>query len=496
MDNSRDGNENNENGGGKKDMIMSANYRGNNLVRRLVIVADFVILNLVLFAYMKWGRQLVPDYFDQATKITFFAANAALFLGEYFHSTIIHLRRIGFLMVMKRTFYLAATSTLCLFVFLRLLSNGGKMFSFALIFGASFYLVLIMARLCELNLLRYYRTKGYNSRSVLFVGNDPALVEMYDTMTEDPSAGYHVLGYYADEDIPKAPEGLVRKGNIAQLNQLMADSMNNAINGEPNKMQEIFCSLSHDDSDEIVKIMHFCNKNVIHFFYLPRLFGEYQLHLDARNFMGKTIYTDHLEPLASASNRAAKRAFDIVVSGLVCLCMLPFIPIIALIIKIQSPGPIFFKQARTGLNGDTFMCFKFRSMHVNKDADMAQATKNDPRKFAFGNFMRKTNIDEFPQFINVLKGDMSIVGPRPHMLHHTEVYGSLIDKYMVRHFSKPGITGWAQVTGYRGETKELWQMEERIKRDIWYIENWSFWLDLKIILLTAKSIILPDKNAY
>lgn len=135
-------------------------------------------------------------------------------------------------------------------------------------------------------------------------------------------------------------------------------------------------------------------------------------------------------------------------------------------------------------------------MHVNKDADTVQATENDPRKFAFGNFMRKSNIDEFPQFFNVLKGDMSIVGPRPHMLHHTEIYGSIIDKYMVRHFSKPGITGWAQVTGFRGETKELWQMEERIKRDIWYIENWSFWLDLYIIYLTAKSIIIHDKNAY
>lgn len=212
--------------------------------------------------------------------------------------------------------------------------------------------------------------------------------------------------------------------------------------------------------------------------------------------MGRTVYSNHKEPLTLGSNRIAKRAFDVVVSGLICLCVLPFIPIIALIIKTKSPGPIFFKQARTGLNGDTFYCLKFRSMHVNKDADKAQATKDDPRKFAFGNFMRKTNIDEFPQFFNVLKGDMSIVGPRPHMLHHTEVYGSLIDKYMVRHFSKPGITGWAQVTGFRGETKELWQMEERIRRDIWYIENWSFWLDIKIIFLTAKSIIFPDKNAY
>lgn len=135
-------------------------------------------------------------------------------------------------------------------------------------------------------------------------------------------------------------------------------------------------------------------------------------------------------------------------------------------------------------------------MHVNKNADMEQATKNDPRKFPFGNFMRKTNIDELPQFFNVLKGDMSIVGPRPHMLHHTDIYSKLIGKYMVRHFSRPGITGLAQVTGYRGETKELWQMEERVKRDIWYIENWSFWLDVKIILMTIKSIFVHDSNAY
>lgn len=142
------------------------------------------------------------------------------------------------------------------------------------------------------------------------------------------------------------------------------------------------------------------------------------------------------------------------------------------------------------------MLYKFRSMHVNADADRLQATKDDPRKFPFGEFMRKTNIDELPQFFNVLKGDMSIVGPRPHMLYHTEMYSKLIEKYMVRHFSKPGITGWAQVTGFRGETRELWQMEERVKRDIWYNENWSFLLDLEIIARTAIQIIFPNKNAY
>lgn len=476
---------------------MSNNYKGNDLVRWFVIIADFAILNAVLILYSVFAMKIVPEFFDRATKITFFVANSSLLLSEYFYSTIIHVRKVGFLQVLKRTFFLALSTTLFFFIFIRAVSNGGgKMFGFSIVFGSSFYIILIISRFLELQLLKYYRARGYNSRNAVFVGNDPAIVEMYKLMTEDPSTGYHVAGYYADKDIDNAPEGLIRLGSLQTLNTIMTSSINNTINGEPINIEELFCCLSHDNSEEIIKMMHFCDKNVVHFYYLPRQFGEYKLHLDAQDFMGKTIYSNHIEPLTSLGNRIAKRSFDIVVSGLICLCMLPFIPIIALIIKTQSPGPIFFRQARTGLNGKTFQCLKFRSMHVNKDADKAQATKDDPRKFAFGNFMRKTNIDEFPQFINVLKGDMSIVGPRPHMLHHTEVYGSLIDKYMVRHFSKPGITGWAQVTGYRGETKELWQMEERIRRDIWYIENWSFWLDVRIIFLTAKSIIFPDKNAY
>lgn len=475
--------------------MTNKNYKGNEPIKRLVTCTDFIILNIVLLVYKEYGPEFTLDYFDSATKITFFVANAALFLGEYFYSTIIHVRKISFLQVLKQTLCLAGTTTLSFFIFVRLLSHDDRMFTFHIIFGVSFYLFLILSRLLELNLLKYFRSKGRNSRTVVFVGNDPAVSEMYKTMTENPSVGYVVKGYYADEDIANAPEGLKRIGTMKQLQEIISSTMNDTINGAPSNIDEVFCCLSHK-SPEIINIMHFCDKNVMHFYYLPRVFGEYKLHLDAQNFMGRTVYSNHIEPLSSISNRFIKRCFDIVVSGFACLCVLPFIPIIALIIKIQSPGPIFFKQARTGLNGDTFYCLKFRSMHVNKDADKAQATKNDPRKFAFGNFMRKTNIDEFPQFINVLKGDMSIVGPRPHMMHHTEVYGSLIDKYMVRHFSKPGITGWAQVTGYRGETKELWQMEERIRRDIWYIENWSFWLDIKIIFMTAKSIICPDKNAY
>ena len=170
--------------------------------------------------------------------------------------------------------------------------------------------------------------------------------------------------------------------------------------------------------------------------------------------------------------------------------------VVALIIKKTSPGPVYFKQRRSGMNGKEFECIKFRSMKVNNDADTIQATKNDPRKYPFGNFIRRTNIDELPQMINVWKGEMSLVGPRPHMLKHTDEYSHLINKYMVRHLAKPGITGLAQVSGFRGETKHIEQMEDRVEKDIEYIENWSFWLDLKIIFKTFSNMIAGDKNAY
>ncbi len=475
---------------------MSKSNNGNNLVKWLVTTMDFIILNLTITAFILFMPDILPNFFDAATKITLLVANTSLLIAELCYSTIIHIRTISLWDIIKRTLNLAVLTTFILFLLVHLISDGGGLFDFCGIFLGTFYLLLIISRCCERALLKHVRAKGRNIRSALFVGNDPAVLDMYKKLMEDPSTGYRIKGYYADEPISQCPAEFKHLGTLADLNRHIDNTIDKAIHGTPVDTHEIFCSLSHNESDEIFKIVRFCNKNVIHFYYIPRAFGKYQLNLTPKMLLGTSVYSSHNEPLNSTGNKILKRSFDIAVSGVICLCMLPFIPIIALIIKMQSPGPLFFKQDRTGLNGKTFKCLKFRSMHVNKDADKAQATKDDPRKFAFGNFMRKTNIDEFPQFINVLKGDMSIVGPRPHMLYHTEMYGTLIDKYMIRHFSKPGITGWAQVTGYRGETKELWQMEERIRRDIWYIENWSFWLDLRIIFLTAKSILFPDKKAY
>ena len=468
---------------------MRQNLSGNDLARQLVITSDFVIINIILLSYILKTPNFVPEYFHTATKITVVAANFAMAIGQYFFKTKIHYRKISFEEVSARVTKLVLTHVAAMVILLSFLSDKPTDFKFAFVYGASVYVILMFTRFFERKLLKHVRQLGRNTRSVIMIGNDPALISLYDNMIGDPTTGYRVKGYYSDKIIPNSPQSLKHLGDINTLHYNMEN------NHDPS-IDDAFCSLSHDENDEIARIMKFCDANLVRFYYIPRMFGNYRLSLKPE-MMGDTLtYTNHLEPLSSTTNKLTKRLFDVTVSIISCICMIPIIPIIAIIIKIQSPGPIFFKQERTGFAGKTFFCYKFRSMHVNKDADLEQATENDPRKFAFGNFMRKTNIDELPQFWNVLRGNMSIVGPRPHMLHHTEIYSELIDKYMVRHFCKPGITGWAQVTGFRGETKELWQMEERVERDIWYIEHWTFMLDIKIIYKTIKSVIIPDKHAY
>lgn len=192
-----------------------------------------------------------------------------------------------------------------------------------------------------------------------------------------------------------------------------------------------------------------------------------------------------------------KRIFDVVFAALVVVFLLSWlVPLIAILIKLESKGPTFFKQLRTGKNGQVFYCLKFRSMTLNADADIKQACKNDCRITKIGAFLRETSLDEFPQFINVLKGEMSVVGPRPHMLRHTKEFSNSIKYYMDRHLIMPGITGLAQVSGYRGEIKELGALTKRVNADLYYLHNCSLLLDIKIIWLTVVQLFKWNKNAY
>jgi len=471
----------------------------------MVVVADFVIMNLILPVLYSFAPSHLPNFFKADTSTFMLVANFSMLIAQYCFYNIIQRRFVSFEMFAKRVLKLVLTHLAVMFILFALLGSQtrGNRIHFLAFYGCIMFVAILLSRMLERWLFKYMRKIGHNYRRAIFVGDDPALKMIYEQMCDDMSMEYEVKGYFSVNEMEECPKGLQRLGSLDDLMTMI----NSELDGEGleddndvkrifNDADEVFCSMSHSENDTIAAIMRYCDHHFLHFLYVPRTLGNIQLKLKVTYFGQYMIYTNHPEPLQKLGNRFLKRLFDVVFSSIVCLCLLPFIPIIAIIIKCQSRGPIFFGQDRTGYNGKTFKCWKFRSMHVNTDSDKLQATKDDPRKFPFGNFMRTTNIDELPQFFNVLKGDMSVVGPRPHMLHHTDIYGRLIEKYMVRHLCKPGITGWAQVTGFRGETKELWQMEERVKRDIWYIENWSFWLDIKIVFMTAFGMFFKQENAY
>lgn len=473
---------------------MNQNTKTSNLIKTIVIICDFLVLNILLYAYVRWNWA-VHD-FTNGTRGMILAvlANFGMVFAQFFFSTVVHERRTTSEQILRQVTLLVllhgAMTFLISSVFFQHDNLKAPDFKFTVYFTLVLYVGILFSRYCERWIIKRYRSIGRNRRTVIFIGSDPLIIPVYKFLVGNQFMGYHVLGYYADNRIENCPEGLEYKGSLNDFENVMENS------SDTNSADELYCSIPVTEHKLTRRIMRYCNSHVIHFYYIPS-FSQVFGHTAKFEHVGDTIvFTNYDEPLTNPTNRFLKRAFDLAVSSFILLCLLPFIPFIALVIKLQSPGPIFFKQSRTGLNGKEFKCYKFRSMHVNVDADRVQATEKDPRKFAFGNFMRKANIDELPQFLNVLRGDMSIVGPRPHMLYHTEVYRELIDKYMVRHFVEPGITGWAQVTGFRGETKELWQMEGRVQRDIWYIENWSIWLDLRIIGKTAMQIIVHDEHAY
>jgi len=468
---------------------MNSNFNSKTLAKQLVCVSDFAIANIMLIAVSTLFADNVPYDFRHSFKVIFLLTNVSMAFAQYFFHTIVHYRWVEFNKIAIRVLQLTGAHVVSLFILMSFMFPKVNFFHLAIPYAVFCFIAIMVSRFFERFILKFLRLKGHNVHNIIFIGNDPSLLDLYRDMKEDTTMGYRILGFYADHDFLRAPKELKRLGTLDDWKQHKTQDV-------LPKAQEVFCSLSHDYNDFMVDVMKFCDANVLRFHYIPRKFSPYRLPLRAE-YMGDTLlYTNHVDPLSYANNRILKRLFDIIGASIACLFLLLITPIIAICIKMQSPGPIFFKQQRTGFAGKPFTCYKFRSMHVNTTADTEQATKDDPRKFAFGNFMRRTNIDELPQFWNVLKGDMSIVGPRPHMLYHTQVYSDLIDKYMVRHFCKPGITGWAQVTGYRGETTELWQMEERVEHDIWYIEHWSFALDLRIILRTISSMFIPDKHAY
>jgi putative colanic acid biosynthesis UDP-glucose lipid carrier transferase len=363
--------------------------------------------------------------------------------------------------------------------------NYSKPFILATIVG--FGCCLLFSRLFFYLGIRYLHFEDKFLKKIVILGYNDVGKKIAGFLTENEK-NIRIDGYFEEHN----------KINELSLYPIIGnpkDVLDYAIQKE---VTEIYSTLLPKDNEYLYELAEIAENNFIRFKFVMDydLVLNRHLHLDYVDEI--PVFSLRKEPLSLVAHRIQKRAFDLVFSFLVIVCLLSWlIPIIALFIKIDSKGPVFYTQNRLGRDKRIFKVFKFRTMKTTEaDAEYKQATQDDDRVTRVGRFLRKTSLDELPQFFNTLIGNMSIVGPRPHPLKMNDTYKMLIKKYMIRHFLKPGITGWAQVNGYRGETKELKDVQGRIEHDIWYMENWNFWLDLKIIFLTVYNIIKGEKNAY
>jgi Undecaprenyl-phosphate glucose phosphotransferase len=347
--------------------------------------------------------------------------------------------------------------------------------------------LIMFWRYISIKLIKLYRKSGYNYSRVIIVGGGEVAQQLNDYFNSDDVLGVRLLGVFSDSDFSFEIKDSVKTGALDSLEQFALK----------NDIDEIFYTMSLTYTKKIKGLVNFCDKYMIRFKVVPDFRGFIFKRVNIDFFNDVPVITLREEPLTDFINRFTKRVFDLIFSLLTIVFVLSWLyPIIAVLIKLSSKGPVLFKQSRSGVNNEEFLCYKFRSMTMSEEADIKQATKGDVRITKIGAFLRKSSLDEFPQFFNVFMGDMSTVGPRPHMLRHTEEYSNLIQKYMVRQLVKPGITGAAQVKGYRGETKELEDMEGRVRLDVWYIENWSLSLDINIIFHTVWNAFKGDEKAY
>ncbi len=348
-----------------------------------------------------------------------------------------------------------------------------------------FGILLIIIRLSSLVIMRVARAQGINTRNTVIIGANPIGFEIKKFIDENQEYGFNFLGFFDDNNSGEIENKII--GSIIEFDDYV----------KKNKVEEIFCALPLANTDEIRNLMIIADNNLARFKIVPDFRGFYNRKVALSFYEDIPVLLRRTEPLENLFSSFIKRTFDIIFSILVILFIMTWLtPIIGILIKSSSKGPVFFRQKRSGKVNREFWCWKFRTMTINNQADDLQASRNDSRITRVGHFLRRTSLDELPQFFNVLIGNMSVVGPRPHMLKHTEEYSKIIDRFMARHFIKPGITGLAQVRGYRGETKDSDQMYRRARTDVWYLENWSFLLDIKIIFLTVINGIKGDKMAY
>lgn len=329
---------------------------------------------------------------------------------------------------------------------------------------------------------RLYRLEGGNYVNAVIIGKDKNN-KIIQKVFDNPDFGYRYKGYFHNH--PNADKDYL--GSIADCFDYIKST----------KVEEIYCIVSQLSDKELKQLISFADNNLKRLKLIPDNKEIFTRAMHVELFGTVPVINLRNSPLERNYAKYGKRCFDILFSLMVIIFIFSwFIPLLYIVTRLESKGSLFFRQLRHGYNKRPFYCYKFRSMTVNSHADTMMCVKNDVRITRIGRFLRKTSIDELPQFFNVLKGDMSVVGPRPHMQVHTDEYSSSVDKYLVRHYVKPGITGLAQIKGYRGEIVEKSDIINRTRFDIFYLEKWSPALDLKIIYLTIINILTGEEKAY
>lgn len=342
--------------------------------------------------------------------------------------------------------------------------------------------LLTLYRLFFYYVIRNYRLKGGNYVKVVVIGRDKNLKKIRSVF-DNPYFGYRYCGFF--DDGPSASPTYL--GKIVDCFRYIID----------NNIDEVYCTAAKLSKSELQNLVNFADNNLIKLKIIPDNKDIFTRAMSIENYDKIPVLNLRTVPLDTELSIVIKRAFDLVFSSIVIIGVLSWlVPLLYVLIKLESPGPVFFKQKRHGLKRKVFWCIKFRSMTYNAEANSRMATKNDMRTTRIGKILRKTSIDELPQFINVFMGEMSVVGPRPHMEQHTSDYEIYVDKYLVRHFVKPGITGLAQVKGYRGEITQPSDIFNRIRFDIFYVEKWTLLLDFKIIVQTILNAFHGEEKAY